>query len=144
MAATGPPVAKFSNLFGQADLWDSPDVDMAPVCTVLGSGSTANQTEARTAFLNFATRSPAVIAITLAGNTDRIYIAHAPTACPARAVGFRSRPEHQSQGHQLPKFLPVQLLHGNHKSLAQIKANVPRQFLLISTQPPTLMLMAAL
>ena len=42
MAAAGPPVAKFSNLFGQADLWDSPDVDMAPVCTVLGSASTAD------------------------------------------------------------------------------------------------------
>ena len=78
-------MAKFSNLFGQADLWDSPDVDMAPICTILGSGSTANQTEARTAFLNFATRSPTVIAIALAGNTDRICIAHAPTAYPARA-----------------------------------------------------------
>ena len=42
MAAAGPPVAKFSNLFGQADLWDSPDVDMAPIHTVLGSGSTEN------------------------------------------------------------------------------------------------------
>ena len=78
-------MAKFSNLFGQADLWDSPDVDMAPVCTILGTASTADQTEARTAFLNFATRSPTVIAIALAGNTDCIHIAHAPTVCPARA-----------------------------------------------------------
>ena len=85
MAATGPPVAKFSNLFGQADLWDSPDVDMAPIHTILGSASTEGQTTARAAFLNFATRSPTVFAITLAGNTDRIYIAHAPTVYPARA-----------------------------------------------------------
>ena len=28
MATAGPPVARFSNLFGQADLWDSPDVAM--------------------------------------------------------------------------------------------------------------------
>ena len=85
MAAAGPPVAKFSNLFGQADLWDLPDVDMTPIYTILGSGSTANQTEARTAFLNFASRSPTIIAITLDGNTDRIYIAHTSTAYPARA-----------------------------------------------------------
>ena len=78
-------MAKFSNLFGQADLWDSPDVDMAPIYTILGSASTEDQTTARTAFLNFATRSPTAFAITLAANTDRIYIAHAPTVYPARA-----------------------------------------------------------
>ena len=58
-------MAKFSNLFGQADLWDSPDVDMAPIYAILGSASTEDQATARAAFLNFATRSPTVIAITL-------------------------------------------------------------------------------
>ena len=57
MAAAGPPVAKFSNLFGQADLWDSPDVAMNPTCTIFGAASTANQNEARAAFMNFACRT---------------------------------------------------------------------------------------
>ena len=48
MAAAGMPVAKFSNLFGQADLWDSPDVAMNHVHAIFGAASTANQNEART------------------------------------------------------------------------------------------------
>ena len=84
MAAAGTPVAKFSNLFGQADLWDSPDVAMNPTCTIFGAASAANQTEARAAFMNFPTRSPTVM-MTLDGNDDRICIAHTPTVCPARA-----------------------------------------------------------
>ena len=65
MAAAGTPVAKFSNLFGQADLWDSPDVAMNHMCAAFGAASTADRDEARTAVLNFATRSPTVLAITL-------------------------------------------------------------------------------
>ena len=78
-------MAKFSNLFGQDALWDSPQVAMNPIYTIFGSASTANRAEARTALLNFATRSPTVIAMTLDGNDDRIYIAHTPTVHPARA-----------------------------------------------------------
>ena len=52
MAGAGAPAAKFANFLGQADLWDSPDIGMAPVHTVVGQASSMAQFDAHTATRN--------------------------------------------------------------------------------------------
>ena len=79
MAAANPT---FADLFREASVWTNYDPDYEVLMTTVGHAAATNSNDTAVHIHNTATRTPCVVAFTIAGDEDVVYLGHSPYIYP--------------------------------------------------------------
>ena len=103
----------YSDIAADTNLWQDWDPDYLALLGVVGGAAAADRAVCGRALLNLATRTPTVLAFTVAGDEDYVYVGYNPTLYPADITSVSTIDNHLvlMVGNDLQTSIPVVLPH---------------------------------